>query len=133
MVGSEYLLHYHGAVRKASGSAIIRGRARRGVGHVHLVALRIDHCIRSEQFVTVSIVGRFADVPVLVDQLKPVKVLRALGIGSLISGQNNYRENENDKPDSTRHLLVLSLLYRGAVGSVWRDGATLLKGWTERC
>src|SRR5215472_18052230 len=113
MIGSKYFLHYDGAVRKLSSSAVIRSRAWRGVSHVHLVALRIDHRVCSEQFVTVAVIGRLADVPVLIDQLKPVEVLRALGICSLIPCQNNCREDDNERRNATHHLWALFfLLYR---------------------
>src|SRR6516225_1238797 len=128
VIGSVDFFHEHGAIRKLAWFAVIRCCAGRGVGHVHMVSFGINHCIRPKQFKSVSVIGGLANVSILVDELKPVKALRALGIGSLISGQNNYRENENNKPDSNRHLLVLPLLYRGALGSVWMDTGTLLRG-----
>src|SRR5215469_14101217 len=103
MIGSEYFLHYDGAVRKLSSSAVIRSRAWRGVSHVHLVALWIDHRVCSEQFVTVAVIGRLADVPVLIDQLEAIEVCSALGPDWLRTHQDQYSERENEKRNASGH------------------------------
>src|SRR6266853_3593972 len=57
VVGSEDLFDQDGTVRKLPILSVILSRTGRGVGEVHLVSLRIQHCICPKHLVMVAIIS----------------------------------------------------------------------------
>lgn len=74
---SENLFHQHGSIHKLPVLAEILDAARRRVGEVHLISLRVEHRIRSKRLVVGPVVG-LANVFRLVDQIESVVIAAAL-------------------------------------------------------
>src|SRR5258708_6392375 len=66
VVGSEDFFDQDCAVGKLPLLSVILSRTGRGVGEVHLIALRVEHGICSERLVVVSVVAGLANVSRLV-------------------------------------------------------------------
>src|SRR5215470_6008936 len=96
VIGSVDFFHEHGAIRKLACLAVILSRSGRGVGNVHLVPLRIEHCICSKRLVIIPKISRLANIPCLVHQLKAVEATGALGTDWSIAAQGDEREDERE-------------------------------------
>ena len=104
VIRAKYFFNQHRAIGELSIFAVIISCPRCSVCHVHLVALWIDHRVCSKHFVAISIISRLANIPFLVYQLKPVEILRALGVHSLRAGQDDDRKKK--KCDTTGYCTV---------------------------
>ncbi len=89
----KYLFYEHRAIGEPSMFAVILARAGRGRGEVHLVSLRIEHCIRSKRLVMVAIVIWLPNISRFVYQCKAVETLSALGFGCLEVSEDGERKH----------------------------------------
>src|SRR6266481_639399 len=86
VVGPEDFFDEDGAVGKLPILSVMLGRTGRGIGEVHLVSRRIQHCICPKHLVMVAIVSWLLNISRFVYQSKPVEALGALGFGRLVAG-----------------------------------------------
>ncbi len=93
VVGSEDLFDQDGTVRKLPILSVILSRTGRGVGEVHLVSLRIQHCICPKHVVMIAIINRLLNISRFVYQCKAVETLSAWRFGCLVASENDEREH----------------------------------------
>src|SRR5438876_3913054 len=78
VVRSQDFLNKDCAVGELFVPTVILNCSWRGIGEVHLVALRINDVIYAEHLIPITIIVRLADVSILLDEIESAKGIFAL-------------------------------------------------------